>query len=57
MAEQPRLTRASFLKLTAIAAVGTAVAGLEGTGTEVAQAQAPGTYQEAPSLAAQVAAG
>jgi peptide/nickel transport system substrate-binding protein len=55
MAEQPRLTRASFLKLSAMAAVGTAVTALEGRVAEVAQAQ--GTYQEAPALAAQVAAG
>jgi peptide/nickel transport system substrate-binding protein len=53
--EQSRFTRGQLLKLTAMAAVGTAVTAV--VGGEAPAAEAQGTYNEAPSLAARVAAG
>jgi len=55
MAEEPRLTRGRFLKLTAMAAVGAAVAGVEGLAAPAVQAQT--AYKEAPSLTQRVNAG
>ena len=55
MTERQRFSRKTFLKLSAMAAVGTAVAAVEGKGAPAAEAQT--SYKEAPSLAAQVAAG
>ena len=55
MLDETRITRSGALKLSAMTAVGTAVAAVAGTGVSIAGAQK--TYGEAPSLAAQVASG
>src|SRR5438552_11826149 len=55
MTEQMKVTRGKFLKLSAMAAVGTAVAATIDGGVPAAEAQTK--YKEAPMLAAQVAAG
>src|SRR5438093_9518820 len=56
MTEQLRLNRGRFLKLSAMAAIGTAVTAAVGDMAAPA-AEAQMAYNEAPMLAAQVAAG
>src|SRR4051794_29269084 len=56
MTEQLRLSRGRFLKLSAMAAIGTAVTAAVGD-MAAPTAEAQMTYNESPMLAAQVAAG